>query len=147
MDLAHLSLEVFVKLVASGKVDDACWDFILCSTVTMMQVCVCLRVCMSVCLSLVCCVYACVCLCPLKNLDVVTPSQLCDDKVEATLLTSVLHCATLRLCLEMDLFFASSSNQHMVTEWKDFFSPAIGDAVVVQFKHILKCSKCDCVNM
>jgi len=37
-DIAYLSLEVFTKLVKSGRVADICWDFILCSTVTMMQV-------------------------------------------------------------------------------------------------------------
>ena len=40
-DMAYLSLEVFTKLVTSGRVADICWDFIMCSTVTMMQVCVC----------------------------------------------------------------------------------------------------------
>jgi len=40
-DIAYLSLEVFTKLVTSGKVADICWDFILCSTVTMMQVRMC----------------------------------------------------------------------------------------------------------
>ena len=68
-------------------------------------------------------------------------SQLCDDKVEMTLSTSVLHCAILRLCIELNMFFTSSTNQKMVTEWKDFFCPAIGDAAVIQFKHILKHSK------
>ena len=71
----------------------------------------------------------------------IVPIQLCDDKVEMSLPTSVLHCAILRLCIELDLFFANSTNQQMITEWKDFFCPAIGDATVVQFKHILKHSK------
>lgn len=54
---------------------------------------------------------------------------------------SILHCSILRLCLQLDSYFVTSTQQTLITEWKDFFSPAITDAVILQFKHILKHSE------
>ena len=68
-------------------------------------------------------------------------SQLFDDKVEINTPISVLHCSILRLCLQLDIHFVDSTQQSLITEWKDFFSPATTDAVILQFKHILKYSK------
>ena len=67
--------------------------------------------------------------------------QLFDDKVEITVPISILHCAILRLCLQLDVHFVNSTHNNLITEWKDFFSPAITDAVILQFKHVLKNSK------
>jgi len=68
-------------------------------------------------------------------------SQLFDDKVKITTPVSILHCSILRLCLQLDIHFTNSTQQNLITEWKDFFSPAITDAIILQFKHILKHSK------
>ena len=38
-NVSFLSLEVFTTLVMAGRVTSECWDFILCSAVTIMQVC------------------------------------------------------------------------------------------------------------
>ena len=67
--------------------------------------------------------------------------QLFDDKVEITTPISILHCSLLRLCLQLDVHFVDSAQQNLNTEWKEFFSPAITEAVILQFKHILKYSK------
>ena len=37
-NVSFLSLGVFTTLVTAGRVSDECWDFILCSAVTVMQV-------------------------------------------------------------------------------------------------------------
>lgn len=67
--------------------------------------------------------------------------QLFDDKIQITPPISILHCSILRLCLQLDLYFVDCTQQSLVTEWRDFFSPAITNAVVLQFKYILKHSK------
>ena len=38
-NVSFLTLEVFIMLVVAGRVSEECWDFILCSAVTVMQVC------------------------------------------------------------------------------------------------------------
>ena len=68
-------------------------------------------------------------------------SQLFDDKIKITPPISILHCSILRLCLQLDTHFLNSTQQNLITEWKDFFSPAVTDAVILQFKHILTHSK------
>ena len=67
--------------------------------------------------------------------------QLFDNKIKITPPISILHCSIIRLCHQLDVHFANCTQQNLVTEWKDFFCPAVTNAVILQFKHILKDSK------